>query len=209
MDRALFRDVGSMSGFCGEKIADVTVLAVDHDLRRPFSAFLVPRHAKQAGKCVAVRRALIVLIFCIRRLAEILEAIIRSIAVDVVDLICRPCAGLVEPDEPMSHVKTTIDLDSDVSVGTQVSCNIACLESPTVHAPNEQPGLGGEFKKLAQTRESNMGGSHEALLKLIGKRSSSVSSAVSTSFILTAFAAQSAVCAVIVEYLRLGEANGV
>ena len=96
---------------------------VKSDLRDPFASSFVPPHAFEAGLVIAVR-APVALVFRPCCFAQIREAVIQAVGVDVVDVVAWPFAVNMEPRQPVCFVQPPIDPDvpvTDVALSLDVS----------------------------------------------------------------------------------------
>ena len=114
-------------------------------------------------------------------ISKIRPAVIRRIAINVVDVMLRPLASHVEPCKPVPVGIIGIGSDVNVAVFGNASGLRASEISTHIHSPGEKSRIRVVMQKLAQTLRSKIGLSHDALQKLIGQRPASVESAVRAS----------------------------
>lgn len=151
-----------------------------HWLARSWSSL----HSKQPRLIVASGVALVLQIFFVRHVSKILPAVVGGVAVNVIDMVFWPFASDVEPYKTMNQILAAKDTGIEIPVrhfrtnglpeiaDSAAAPAIRCLQSD----PRQNAGFRGVVKKLAQTRGSKIGSSHEAVLSLIGQRPVSVAS---------------------------------
>ncbi len=95
--------VSSVSGFSGSETAEMDLLAVLPDVGAPAISALMPRNALEAGRVVDLRPTVhVVLGKC--GLAQIANAVIHSIPVDVINMGLGPATVMHRPYDPMGQV---------------------------------------------------------------------------------------------------------
>lgn len=146
--------------------------------------------AKVSAGVVTPRSAKILAIELFGRIAKVLDAVISSIGIQMVNVVQRPLAMHVEPSQPVSQVSSRIDRYSVVSLDATAFHNevgavphLMALRCP--HLSGEYPGFRVVVKKLTQTRGCKIGLSHDALQMLIGQRPGSVSALNGPRYFLT------------------------
>lgn len=81
-----------------------------------------------AGASFAVRA-----ILSVRGFAQVIPAIVRSIAISVVDLLSRPFLGHVEPDQTVRPILMPFDHHIDVPLGVQCSRCLSSAKTSPLH----------------------------------------------------------------------------
>jgi hypothetical protein len=100
---------------CGIKEANVIHSPVSVDSRAPLLSLRFPVDADKTGGVIALHR-FVAAVIAIARLAQIFYAVVRSVAIDVIDLASRVLAIEVKPRKPVSLVgRTAHHLDHSVS----------------------------------------------------------------------------------------------
>jgi len=173
---ALFRHVGGVCFFGGGVAPNVAVNAVElYGCLKPVS---VASNAKIAAGVSWLRAALVLHIHRCRNITQIVESVVRLIAVDVVNVSGGPCPAHEKPRKTVRRVKTLIDTKANVPMRGFASSNIAgpCFMALSRCQASENAGFWVVVKKLAQTLRGKIGLSHDAVLSLIGQRPARVDS---------------------------------
>lgn len=76
---------------------------------------LIETNPEKAGFVMALWATLILPILAFRRLAEIIESVVASIAIYVVDMAIRPNAFDVKPRKPVRPIEMSIYPDDDIA----------------------------------------------------------------------------------------------
>jgi hypothetical protein len=113
--------------------------------------------------------------------SKVIPSIVGSIAVYVVYLIRRPLSGHVKPSEAMGGVPPVFKHHADVASNHLTTGSISWFSCSALYLVGKCSGALVVLKKFAQTLCGNIGGSHEAVLSLIGQRPACVTSAVRAS----------------------------
>jgi len=171
-----FRDqVGGMGLLITRKRADAAPFPVNRNLRQKLLA--VAFNAKNAELVVFLCRVPILLIYAYRHIAQILNSIVRWIAVNVIDMVRGLHAMNVNPRESVRQIRTTVDPNPQISLPIIASCDGSSLGvAAGADAPRKHARFAVVVKKFAQTLRGKIGLSHDAVLSLIGQRPVSVSS---------------------------------
>lgn len=114
------------------------------NLRAPFTVLLMPRHAGVSAGVAAVR-PLVLHISKVVNLAQVGDAVVRSIAVDMVDFGVGPYAIDVQPCKPVGAVTAAIDFDNDVPTVVQSTGKLSGrnhAKSVTRSQPVKAPSIG-------------------------------------------------------------------
>jgi hypothetical protein len=164
--------VSGMGLFWAFKTADCVVFAVKKYLCQPSFSSFVPSDAKQSRAFIAaLRSSLILEILASAYISQIAKRVVGSIAINMVDIKCRPLAGHIQPRKAVRPVAFPIDKNKQVAFAVVAPNN-------GFRALNAQKlaSFGIVVKKFAQTLRGKIGLSHEAPVKRIGQRPVSVSS---------------------------------
>jgi len=140
MMHSLCLHVRGMRGFFGWEHADMDSFSAYANLRPPLARKLVPRHAKQSRTAVLVSSAAVLLVAFCRYVAQVLNAVIKAVAIDVVNLKFRPFAVAVKPCESIGAVQIPADTDVTVSLLVDVPGNVPDFDVSARHLPSEMPG---------------------------------------------------------------------
>jgi hypothetical protein len=148
------------------------------DIGNPASKRLLPRNAEKSRLVVRKRRAPILSIFSRRNVSEIGDAVIRFVAIDMVDLLLRPFAVYVQPRQTVRPPNTPVDVDEDVTTGAfDGPCSAVLPAAFPSGSPKEFAGFRVVVEKFAQSLRGKIDLSHEAVLSLIGQSLRRVDSA--------------------------------
>lgn len=172
MIQPLRREVCGMGIRFGLVVAEEDLAPVDCDVRPPFAVGLVPTCAQEAASPQG--SSLVLQVLALGCLAEIRESVIRRVTRNVVQAGRRPSPVNVQPSQTVRFVQTAIDADSDVAASIFVARNGFRLPTTGRYKPRERPGDGVVLKQFAQACCGKIGGSHDALQKLIGQMPASV-----------------------------------
>jgi hypothetical protein len=112
---------------------------------------------------------LILIIFRLRRLAKICEAVIARITVDMIYTAFWKIACHVEPDEAMRQISRLVNFDPEIAARL-TSGNGPSARWKPVHLPRHNPGFRIVMEQFSQSFCSKLGLSHDAPRMLIGKR---------------------------------------
>ena len=172
---ALFSHIGGVGFFGGSVAPNVSVDAVEFD--GCLKSVSVASNTKVAARVSWLRAALILHIHGCRNIAQVVESIVRSITVDVVNVSGRPAAAHEKPRKTVRSVQAPIDADANVSMRVFGPSNIADLRPKPLsgYQARENARFWIVMKKLAQTLRGKIVPSHDALLMLIGQRPACVS----------------------------------
>jgi len=102
-------NVGCMSFFGRVKRSEAPALAVNTKNSDVFASVFPELNSHQAKSVVVAGSPLILHIEVLRHVAEIAEAVIRSIAIDVVNIIAGPFARHVQPRQAVRGVGLGVD----------------------------------------------------------------------------------------------------
>jgi hypothetical protein len=170
--------VGGMRKFSGGKTAKMLALPVKSNLGIPPPSRFVQRDAKQAAGLIAYWRITLILLVCaVAYLSQVCEAIVRSVAIHVVNLLQRPFSGHVEPREAVGLIRGSVTADTPVSIAAiKTPGALSIAASWTAFRPCECTSLRIVVEKFVQFLRGKIGLSHDAVLSLIGQRPACVSS---------------------------------
>ena len=183
MKFALGRKVGGMCEFGGGEGAKVAHLAVDHDSGKP-SVVVLPS-AEQSSFVVFVRAGAVLSVHGVRYVAQICNAVVRRIAVNVIKSIQRPFSVNVQPSKTMGFVKVTPNTNVDILPNWVLPPgNVADMDLiARSDAPNKNTRIAVVVKQFSNALCGNIASSHDAVPLLIGQRPRSVfSTAAASSF---------------------------
>lgn len=126
----------------------------------------VARYTKQSARAViAASGAHVLLVFCIRRFAQIVPFIVRAIRIAVVDHVFWPLARHVKKCQPRGPIREILNLNNYVPIFVRTPGNRpGSLKAVAIHAPHENPGFGAIMQKFAETFRCKIGSSHDAFL---------------------------------------------
>ena len=124
-------------------------IVVDFNFRQPTLVF--GAHTRVPAFVVAAFVA-VMRIFGVGRFAQITKAIIRSISVNMVDLMRWPSARHVEPRQPMREIKHIIKTDYGIAVFHSTTRFSSRRTSPPLGAPSKQPCFRVVIDKMANAR---------------------------------------------------------
>jgi hypothetical protein len=135
--------------------ANVGSLSVDPNLGPEPAGSRINGHALEPGS-VPFADGTVSLVLSGSSDAQVGDAIIRPVTVDVIDLIGRPLAVDVEPREPVSAVVLPTDHDQSVS-GASSSCDITdlALRAERPNAPPKLTGCGVVIQKVSKFSGGN------------------------------------------------------
>ena len=120
-----------MRFFWRSKQSQTDRLVIDFNFGEPFLVFLA-----NAGKSTFVVFALTVLrVLRVSGFSQIADAIVRSVAVNVIQLMRGPFTINVQPCQPMRGVKNVIEPDCNVAMSHSASGYIARSASSPRHVP--------------------------------------------------------------------------
>lgn len=174
--QAAFRDYVRGVGFFWRSIrSQLMFFAINTNLSHPF--LLVRTDTKQTIPVVGLGCAPVLGIFPISCYSKVIDSIVRSISVNVIDMATRPFSVEMQPSKPMRKVSLPIDASHDITCWSDTrddATNAPALANSNF--PNKKPGIRVVVKNFAQALRSKIGGSHEALLLLIGQRPACVGS---------------------------------
>lgn len=139
---------------------------------KPFLSVLFPSNSSHL-----VNHPVFMILFTGGR-AKVVPSIVLAILIAVINLSLRVFTRHVEVRESMSRPFDLVNLDQPVAVRREVPGDVSSRGpgSADAHAPVENSGLRVIGKNFAQALRGKIGGSHEALLLLIGQRPAGVSS---------------------------------
>jgi hypothetical protein len=130
------------SGFLWSgKDPEVDAFAVDADPCAPFRAFSI-----NAFEARTIAPAGVARILSMGRVAQIRDAIVRPIAISMIDLSCRVLAVDIKPREPMRVMRYPADPDQDVPVRVRVTCLHSRGHASPRYAPIKKPRFRGIVK---------------------------------------------------------------
>ena len=160
-------------------VAEVSLLAAVGNLRKPLSVALDSTHAKKAAGVLGFWLSLVLQILGARRLPEIANRIVVSVAVNVVNVANGLRSMYVQPCKTMGVVVGPVDAHDAIALGNKASGNRANGGKPVAAAPRlvrKDAGFWVVVKEFAHTLRGKIRLSHDALLMLIGQRPARVDS---------------------------------
>ena len=140
-------------------------------------------HAKKAELAVGARAAGILPVHGRRDIPQVDDPVVGAVAVNVVDIVRRPCAVHIQPRQPMSQI--TLADDPDVPVPWAICCsgNSSDCGPRMPFEPLEDAAFWIVVKQLAQALRGKIVSSHDAPLMLIGQRPAAIHSRLSASLL--------------------------
>lgn len=123
VDFLLCLAVGSVCLLRCIEIAKEFALVADLDAGLPFLLSLLPAHAEKAGGVVLVL-GLVLVVFGMNTGAKVIGAVVRSVAVPVVNVVLWKSTVDVQPRKPMGVVADTEQANLDVAVPHLASGNL-------------------------------------------------------------------------------------
>mgnify|MGYP003339042601 CR=1 len=126
-----------------------------------FTAFEF-RYAQQTtGFVSCVCPSLILNIFSSGYVTKIIESIVTRIAINVINVSCRPKAGNVKPSQPTSPVSSFVYPNGHVSFWLGVTSNSPRNDFSTrLYLPSEKSGFGTVVQQSTQLVKCDVGMSH-------------------------------------------------
>lgn len=165
-----------MSKLGGQKNSEVDVLSVYTYLGHPLLSATCC--AKKAVCIEWLYSRLILHVLRARGFPQIIESIVRTLSVFVVNIAFRPRSSHIEPSKPVSTIKCS--KYSYVGIPrcfTEASSNRSDWRSVArTNSPRKNSSFLIVVKQLAQAFYGKIGLSHDALLKLIGEKPARVES---------------------------------
>jgi len=172
--RSLCGQVGRVRRFLRGEDPKVVVNAFNVNSCNPSGFALGDAH--QSMLAVEMRAALVLLVYCLRNIAQVSYRIVSGVTVLMVDLSIRPNATHVQPRKAVRPVVMTSNADLDVTAAVAASGARLVASLASWIAPAKYAGIWIVVKKLAQTLRGKIGLSHDAVLSLIGQRPARVDS---------------------------------
>lgn len=162
MKRALRVHVGSMGLARGVKDPEPDLPASDGDFSA--EAALYANDARIADGVVDSKSTNVLVVDGMRNISKVAERIVGAVAVDVVDLMRRPCARDMEPRQSMRWIPMAAHSNLDVSVSLDAAGNHPNGNAAASgDAPPEYSGACLVVEKLAEMLRRKIAHSHEAL----------------------------------------------
>tara|TARA_R110000868_G_C10594472_1_gene739887 strand:- start:77 stop:628 length:552 start_codon:yes stop_codon:yes gene_type:complete len=158
------------------KPAQKDALTIHHDGGGPLFSRSVIRNTKAFGFASFCGMKDVVKICRSRHIAQICKAVVKFIAVNVINLATRPRTIDVKPCKSVRRVLVVINTYVDVAYIVDRP-NFAKSGSNGCSSMRKQASLLVVVKQFTQALCGKIGLSHDALLKLIGQRRVGVSSA--------------------------------
>ena len=143
------------------KSACANAFAVDHNLRPPFS--LVSANAQQTNFIGFGCLPHILQIAKPSNLSQIGKRVIKSIAIDVVNMAFRHSASYIKPRQSMRQSFDVVNSNRNVSGAVDRSCSFSNkIRTPMVFAPSKNASLRVVIQRFAQMFNGNVKfGSHD------------------------------------------------
>ena len=119
-------------------------------------------------------------VYGVCQVPQIHPPVIRSVAVNVIDLVLRPFASHVKPSQTVGAVNRIPRANKDVARCSQTSGHVAGIYAALfagIWEPSKYPGFRVVMQDVAHLLRGKIGLSHDALLMLIGQRPARVDSA--------------------------------
>ena len=135
----------------------------------------VPTYTQKSKRIVYLRLALVLHVDRVRHTPEILNSVVRRVAINVVDMF-RPLAVNVQPSKSMRAVWGFAYLNLLVLFRCAATGWFPGPHAAPCNDPSKRASVWVVVKKFAQTLRGKIGLSHDAPSKRIGQRPVSVSS---------------------------------
>lgn len=158
-ERMKFGFSGKVRGMCGfgtAKEAEPKTFPTTFDLGNPSSVLLVPTHSKESTFVVFVSAFSIVHIFRTSRFPKICYGVVRSDAINMVNLAGRESPMNVQPRQPMGKVSLAINDNSGVSICPSSSGNASSPFPANRCATSKYSGVRTIVQQLTQSFSGNI-----------------------------------------------------
>jgi hypothetical protein len=167
----------SRSSFCiCVEIADANPSPVESYARSELFTTRAKRDAKKfAGLVVGVWATLVLHVLRLVSIAEVVPTIVRSVAVNVVNLSFGPRVSHVQPRKAMSEIDCSVNLNRYVATASSRARGVSNFDyHGCAYTPRKKACKRIVIEQFAQALRAKIGFSHEAVLSLIGQRPASV-----------------------------------
>ena len=134
----------------------VETLSIELDLGNPLHALLVPTYPKESAFAVFVRAFPIMNIFGSGCFPKIGNGVVRSDAINMVNLSGRKGIMHVQPCQSVSEVSPAVNQDTDVSIFSEISSDGSGVFSATRNGAGKQPSLRTIVQNFAQSFNRNV-----------------------------------------------------
>lgn len=142
-----------VSKFGSREYPQISNSLVDRNLSDKFAFLGVKANPEQGGLIILMRLFEVLSILGIGCFSKVCNAVIRTITVNMIYLICRPSSIGVQERKPMGFVFLTIDSDIDVPLCRNPTSNISSMGavSPTTYQPSENAIVRIIMKQLTKS----------------------------------------------------------
>lgn len=110
------------------------------------AAAVFPRAKNACGFVAALRFALIFYVMLLGYIAQIAKTVVRSVAIDVINLTCGPRAGHVQPSKSMALVIFAVNRRNQVAFAGQTAGYTALFDACLFAAARKNPRVGAVVK---------------------------------------------------------------
>lgn len=125
---------------------------IDFYFRKPFAAF--SPNARIAAFIIAAFSA-VMCVFNVGRLTQIANSIVRSIPVNMVNLMRRPVACRIQPSQTMREIQYVIQPDNVVPIFHAASRLRPLSAAASFNTPSKFAGVGVVIEKIAEAFKRN------------------------------------------------------
>src|SRR5262245_33894167 len=144
-----------LAGFLFRVIkTNVPSLLSHRALRSPPSGQLVPTHPLEPALVTRCQPS-VRIVLSVGRFPQIGPAIVRRLAVDVIDCTPRPCTHHQEPRQPVSLVDRTINAHDDIAVVVERPSDLPRRAPSSLDLPDQQPALRVVVQQFLQPFQRN------------------------------------------------------
>lgn len=168
-------NVDGVSKLGAFEVPEIGPLAVGLDASGPCVA-IVLRDTKQPARVYGHGSSHVLRVDDWRNVSQIADPIVVAHAIDMVELLKRPLAENVQPNESVNGVVVPINRALPIPLTTWAPGDGPDAVFAHALAPPDFSRVGAVRDEFAQARGSKIGSSHDALQKLIGQRSAGVDS---------------------------------
>lgn len=127
----------------GIKHTQVTNFFVDGNLRDKFSRRFPETDAQEIGFIILMRFFKILSVLCVCCFSKVCNAIVRSIPVNMVNLVCGPSTIDVQESEAMGRILLAVDSKNNVAISRNTPGDISCAGAIcfATNKAGEYPGI--------------------------------------------------------------------
>lgn len=147
---ALSFKVRALRFFDGVEMTKVDFFPVDNNSGSEFVSARTPLNTKHAGSIVFVRQSLVVLVLFYSCFAEVINAVVAWVSVNVVYKIARPFSINIKPRKAVRLEPCVSDNYVASTISGICARSVAGFCAPARHAPNKFACFGVVVKQLAE-----------------------------------------------------------